>query len=104
MPLKPGLKVQQTQRLILTPAMRQSIKILQMSALDLSDLIQRELDENPLLTAEPNYSQGEKADLQIALDTIPNHQSLAETLHSQIGLMAAPEKTKAIAYGAVLDT
>lgn len=98
MPLKPGLKVKQTQRLILTPAMRQSIKILQMSALDLSDLIQRELDENPLLTAEPNYSQGEKADLQIALDTIPNHQSLAETLHSQIGLMAAPEKTKAIAY------
>ena len=55
MPLKTGLKVQQTQRLILTPAMRQSIKILQMSALDISDLIQRELDENPLLTAEPNY-------------------------------------------------
>lgn len=42
------------QHLALTPALQQSIKLLQMSTLDLEAEVSRALDENPLLEVEPN--------------------------------------------------
>ena len=38
-----------SQRLILTPQLRQRIEMLQMTSLELSDLIQQQLLENPIL-------------------------------------------------------
>src|SRR5213592_2360444 len=38
-----------SQRLVLTPQLRQRIEMLQMTTLELSDLIQEQLNENPVL-------------------------------------------------------
>lgn len=52
------LGMKQTQRLIMTPRMQQSIHLLQLSTLELQGLLQKELVENPLLeeqaTIEPS--------------------------------------------------
>lgn len=44
-----GLSLEQTQKLIMTPELRQAITILQLSALELSTFVDQQLLENPLL-------------------------------------------------------
>jgi len=48
--LKQNLKL--TQQLIMTPQLQQAIKLLQLSRLELVDMIQQEMEENPLLEEE----------------------------------------------------
>lgn len=48
-----GLSQRQTQSLVLAPQLRQSLKILQVAALDLRNVIQEELQENPTLEELP---------------------------------------------------
>ena len=45
--LKQNLKL--TQQLIMTPQLQQAIKLLQLSRLDLVDVVNQEMEENPLL-------------------------------------------------------
>jgi len=47
------LSQRQTQQLVLAPQLRQSLKILQVAALDLRSVIQEELQANPTLEEEP---------------------------------------------------
>jgi RNA polymerase sigma-54 factor len=54
-----GLKLELTQKLIMTPELRQAIAILQLSSLDLCDLIEQELMENPVLEIEEPPSEPE---------------------------------------------
>ena len=56
-----GLSIEQTQKLIMTPELRQAITILQMSALDLSSYVEDQLLENPLLETQEEImnSKGE---------------------------------------------
>ena len=42
-----GLNVEQTQRLIMTPELRQAITVLQLSALELSMYIEQQLRKTP---------------------------------------------------------
>ncbi|HWS54771.1 MAG TPA: hypothetical protein VN228_11620, partial [Pyrinomonadaceae bacterium] len=51
-----------SQRLVLTPQLRQRIEMLQMTSLELSDLIQQQMLENPVL--EEVASQDEKRELE----------------------------------------
>ena len=51
-----------SQRLVLTPQLRQRIEMLQMTSLELSDLIQQQLLENPVL--EEVESQVEQRELE----------------------------------------
>jgi RNA polymerase sigma-54 factor len=53
MELRQQLKL--TQQLVMTPQLQQAIKLLQLSRLELVDMVQQELEENPVLeeTAEP---------------------------------------------------
>ncbi|WP_227762291.1 RNA polymerase factor sigma-54 [Zhaonella formicivorans] len=44
-----GLNLEQTQKLIITPELKQAINILQLSTLELAEYIQQELLENPML-------------------------------------------------------
>jgi RNA polymerase sigma-54 factor len=46
------LKLQQTQKLIMTPELKQAIEILQLNSLELNTLIEQELETNPLLEKE----------------------------------------------------
>lgn len=48
------LQQRQVQRLIMTPKMQQSIHLLQLSTLELTNLLQKELVENPLLEEAPS--------------------------------------------------
>jgi len=41
--------LEQQQKLLMTPELRQAIAILQMSTLELGEYIQKELEENPFL-------------------------------------------------------
>src|SRR5215207_4773999 len=51
-----------SQRLVLTPQLRQRIEMLQMTSLELTDLVQQQLLENPVL--EEVQSQDEKRELE----------------------------------------
>ena len=74
------LRQRQTQSLVLAPQLRQSLKILQVAALDLRSVIQEELQGNPTLeelpmesgdsTAEGDAPDGDAA--TAAGDTFPS--------------------------------
>lgn len=55
MALTPKLEIKQSQSLQLTPQLRQAISLLQMSNLELSEVIEQELQNNPLLEREDDY-------------------------------------------------
>jgi RNA polymerase sigma-54 factor len=72
--LKQSLKL--TQQLIMTPQLQQAIKLLQLSRLELVDMIQQEMEENPLLeeSAAEEYPEEELApeveDVKVAEKTV----------------------------------
>ena len=47
------LSLRQTQRVVMTPLLQQAIQLLQLSTLELQELVQKELLENPLLEELP---------------------------------------------------
>ncbi len=102
--MEPALTVRLSQRLNLTPALRASLNILRMNQLELAELIQAELAENPLLVAEnhpenhpgpPTPSMRGMGDA--ALDRIMHQQGLVEQLRAQIGMTRANALTRDIA-------
>ncbi|HZK55496.1 MAG TPA: RNA polymerase factor sigma-54 [Desulfosporosinus sp.] len=54
-----GLNLEQSQKLIMTPELRQAIIILQLSALELSTYVEEQLLENPLLETQEDTSSSE---------------------------------------------
>ena len=46
------LETRQTQKIVITPQLRQAIKLLQLSAIELQSYIENEVRENPLLSVE----------------------------------------------------
>lgn len=55
MALTPRLEIKQTQSTLLTPQLRQAIGLLQLSNLELSEVIEKELASNPLLEREDDH-------------------------------------------------
>src|SRR5271154_3482430 len=49
MALSQRLDLRQSQSLVMTPQLQQAIKLLQLSNLELSDYVEQELEQNPLL-------------------------------------------------------
>ena len=49
MALTQRLEMRQGQSLVMTPQLQQAIKLLQLSNLELSDYVEQELEQNPLL-------------------------------------------------------
>ena len=96
MPQKPGLRLSQTQRLTLTPGLRQSLSILGMSGVDLAEMLKTELAENPLLTARPRPGSVAN-DFDFALDTTAGQTTLGDHLARQIALESAPADIRALA-------
>ena len=58
MALEQKIRLQISQRLVMTPSLQQAIKLLQMSKLELAEEIQQELLENPVLEETTTESQG----------------------------------------------
>ena len=53
MAMETRLTLRQTQRLVMTPMLQQAIHLLQLSTVELQELLQKELQENPLLEEAP---------------------------------------------------
>jgi len=62
--MKPGLSLRVSQHLALTPQLQQSIRLLQLSTLELAQEIEQMLDENPFLERNPEEAPREEFGLQ----------------------------------------
>jgi len=62
MALTPRLDLRQQQSLVMTPQLQQAIKLLQMSNLELSEYIEAELEQNPMLEREDGNAPAEGAE------------------------------------------
>ncbi|MFB5083369.1 RNA polymerase factor sigma-54 [Symbiobacterium thermophilum] len=117
------LRMQQTQRLVMTPELRQAITVLQKPVAELSELIAGELLENPCLEVEPREPSEDGAPSEVGrlLDFLnrgeshgagappereedtsfepftPRMPTLAEHLHSQLGLLRLDRAQERIA-------
>ncbi len=56
------LSLRQTQRVVMTPLLQQAIQLLQLSTLELEQVVRKELEENPLLEELPEETQDVDAD------------------------------------------
>jgi RNA polymerase sigma-54 factor len=61
------LEPRQTQKLVITPQLRQAIKLLQFSAIELQSYIENEIRENPLLSASAGDEPAPGADHEIGV-------------------------------------
>lgn len=57
-----GLHMEQTQKLIMTPELRQAITVLQLSSLELGMYIEQQLQENPLLELKEEDQESDEKD------------------------------------------
>lgn len=55
-----GLNLEQTQKLIMTPELRQAITVLQMSSIELTEYVEQQVLENPMLEVKEN--NGDRAE------------------------------------------
>src|SRR6185312_10997302 len=60
------LELRQSQALVMTPQLQQAIKMLQLSNLELSDLVDAEIEQNPLLEHGEHDSDDGPAILEVA--------------------------------------
>jgi RNA polymerase sigma-54 factor len=108
MALTPRLEVRQRQALVMTPQMLQSVKLLQMSNLDLADFVAEQVERNPLLEFRPRAaappsvaSSGVRSGTQGSgapdlMQTIAAEVTLWQHLHAQIGAMRlSPDRAEA---------
>jgi RNA polymerase sigma-54 factor len=61
MHLEPGINMEQTQKLVMTPELRQAIAILQLGTTELAQYVDNEVLENPLLEVADDPGPGEDA-------------------------------------------
>ena len=96
-----------SQRLVLTPQLRQRIEMLQMTSLELTELIQQQLEENPVL--EEVASQDERREIETEIiDQLAGGEAdapaltgadLAESLNGAAGNGAGDADVLAEAFG-----
>lgn len=97
MALSPRIEIRQNQSLVMTPQLRQAIKLLQLSNLELADYVAAEVEKNPLLeivappSAAPSASRvtGSGGVDGSVLDTMAVVLTLRDHLRDQIGAMRA---------------
>src|ERR1051325_7120279 len=87
MSVKPHLSTSLSQRLVLTPQMRQRIELLAMTKLELADMVQTELAANPVLD---EVAPGEGVD-----DNSPLADEIAAVDATTADFTSAPEPAQA---------
>src|SRR5215831_15435324 len=99
MALVPRLDLRQTQTLVMTPQLRQAIKLLQYSNVEVASFVEEELERNPLLERDespelPNTERAAPDQLptQMAEGVDAAQMALADTLPAEV---AAPLDTDA---------
>nr|MBP9939912.1 RNA polymerase factor sigma-54 [Comamonas sp.] len=74
--MKPGLSLRVSQHLALTPQLQQSIRLLQLSTLELSQEVEQMLDENPFLEVANDEAPSEEFGVASA-DAAPEYDAHA---------------------------
>lgn len=64
------LKLEQSQKLIMTPELRQAIELLQLNTVELRDYINRELEENPMLESKNQLEESESLEEHTVSDEV----------------------------------
>ena len=111
------LRQLQTQAQVLAPQLRQSLKILQVSALDLREMIREEMSTNPALEEVPPEANENRRDAfdaygggfehntdrseavkrhEFMMASLTSEETLREHLSEQIGCMDLPKKLRTI--------
>lgn len=72
MALTPRLEIKQSQSLLLTPQLRQAISLLQMNNIELNEIIEQELQNNPLLERENDHLANTEDNSQPSINDINN--------------------------------
>ena len=102
MSLSAKLQQRQTQSLVMTPQLAQSIKLLQYNHAELLDFIKDEVEKNPLLElAGANDDRPVRGEKSIESDPVDLHQSGEP--HSDPGEIAAAEVGSASQSGSALE-
>ena len=83
------LELRQGQSLVMTAQLQQSIKLLQLSSLELSEFIEQELEKNPLLTLEEGEPQDAQADADDAREATQDEPSAASGEGEEDGAVAS---------------
>lgn len=85
MALSANLQLRQSQSLVMTPQLMQSIRLLQLTHLELNNFIHQEVEKNPLLEVESGEAEAAQA---VETETIENWESAdgtgTETLNEQL--------------------
>jgi len=71
MAMEARLSLRQSQRVVMTPLLQQAIQLLQLSTLELQEVVQKELLENPLLEEVTPDTPETPADAPVSADTPP---------------------------------
>ena len=72
MAMEARLSLRQSQRVVMTPLLQQAIQLLQLSTLELQEVVQKELLDNPLLEeVTPDTPDTPPADAPVTADTPP---------------------------------
>lgn len=94
MQLDMNLLLEQKQQLILTPALKLSLDILQDNSLELRERIERELLENPLLEVRESASPPRSYSNYAPWDRVEDKPSLKEHLLSQLSYLEIEERER----------
>jgi RNA polymerase sigma-54 factor len=83
MALKQQLHQRQVQRLVLAPALQQAIKLLPLTNLELIEIIDDELSQNPMLELEED-SMDRKTDKESSTDKEPSEMQREKTIQDEL--------------------
>ena len=92
MSMKPGLSLRMSQHLALTPQLQQSIRLLQLSTLELSQEVEQMLDDNPFLELDHEASERESYGLDQADTRTSTGDHLSE-ISADKGVDHEPDST-----------
>ena len=68
------LNIKHSQSIVMTPQLRQAIKLLQFSNLELSSYIEEEMEKNPFLERKNNNYKNRSEDTSFAKDNESEHR------------------------------
>ena len=74
--MKPGLSLRVSQHLALTPQLQQSIRLLQLSTLELASEVEQMLDDNPFLERDDERSSAWRAPIRASARVIASRRVL----------------------------
>ncbi|MEO0636461.1 MAG: RNA polymerase factor sigma-54 [Pseudomonadota bacterium] len=90
MTLAQRLNIRQSQQLVMTPQLMQSIKLLTLSNIELSSFIESEVERNPLLVLEDGAPDLRSADAPANIDLVSNADGSADPQTDWSGDAPAP--------------